>query len=387
MDDSLAARPVKGRGAVTNRSGRFEAETLEAVDDGWDLGLEDLPPLRTEVTAEWPKTIISRNTSPDIPYDRSINPYRGCEHGCVYCYARPSHAYMGLSPGLDFESRLFAKPNAAELLEQELSKPNYRPLHIHIGANTDPYQPIERTHEITRRVIEVLVRFNHPFSITTKSALIRRDLDILGPAAEKPYSPSRPEPQGWRNIRDYSGGKLTDWGAHLLDTAQVANFAELSGPIEVDGKGVIPPNAMNTVPATWNIKYTYGNDVIMHVTSSQPSIRFLGSDGWVGNTGWRGRLLGSDVDIFRKEYTPAENKIWPMPPTEHRNFLDCVRSRKMTTYHPEALHRLSTVMHLGAISMELGRKLKWNPEAEAFEDDAAANKLRSRESRDDWQTG
>ncbi len=185
MDDSLAARPVKGRGAVTNLSGRFEAETLEAVDDGWNLGLENLPPLRTEVTAEWPKTIISRNTSPDIPYDRSINPYRGCEHGCVYCYARPSHAYMGLSAGLDFESRLFAKPNAAELLEQELSKPNYRPLHIHLGANTDPYQPIERTLMITRGLIEVLVRFNHPFSITTKAALICRDLDILGPAAEK----------------------------------------------------------------------------------------------------------------------------------------------------------------------------------------------------------
>jgi DNA repair photolyase len=185
MDDSPAARPLKGRGAVSNRTGRFERETLEAVDDGWDLDESDLPPLRTEVTAEWPKSIISRNTSPDIPYDRSINPYRGCEHGCVYCYARPSHAYMGLSPGLDFETRLFAKPNAAELLEQELSKPNYRPRHIHLGANTDPYQPIERTHRITRGIIEVLARSKHPFSITTKSALICRDLDILGPAAEK----------------------------------------------------------------------------------------------------------------------------------------------------------------------------------------------------------
>ncbi len=185
MDDCQAARPVKGRGAVSNPTGRYESETLEAVDDGWDLDLDSLPPLRTEVTAEWPKTIISRNTSPDIPYDRSINPYRGCEHGCVYCYARPSHAYMGLSPGLDFESRLFAKPNAAELLDQELSKPGYRPRHIHLGANTDPYQPIERTHRITRGIIEVLARFNHPFSITTKSTLIRRDLDILGPAAEK----------------------------------------------------------------------------------------------------------------------------------------------------------------------------------------------------------
>lgn len=209
----------------------------------------------------------------------------------------------------------------------------------------------------------------------------------LGPAPEKPYTPSRITPQGWRNIRDYSGGKLTDWGAHLMDTAQVANFAELSGPVEVQGKGVIPPNAMNTVPATWNIKYTYANDVVMHVTSSQPSIRFLGTDGWVGNTGWRGRLLASNTDIYLREYTPTQDKLWPMPPTEHRNFLDCVRSRnKDTTYNPEALHRLSTTMHLGAISMELGKKLKWNPDTETFNDDAA-NKLRTRAQRNDWQTG
>ncbi|MHC4996366.1 MAG: Gfo/Idh/MocA family protein [Planctomycetota bacterium] len=209
----------------------------------------------------------------------------------------------------------------------------------------------------------------------------------LGPAPERPYTPSRTTPQGWRNIRDYSGGKLTDWGAHLMDTAQVANFAEDSGPVEVQGKGVIPPNAMNTVPATWNIKYTYANGVVMHVTSSQPSIRFLGSDGWVGNTGWRGRLLASDKNIYLKEYAPGEDKLWPMPPTEHRNFLDCVHSRSRDTiYHPEALHRLSTAMHLGAISMELGRKLKWDPDTETFNDEDA-NTLRSRESREGWKAG
>ena len=185
--------PNKGRGAVSNRSGRFEALAVEAVDDGWNLdesgdgGWDDggPPPLRTTVTFETPRTIISRNTSPDIPYDQSINPYKGCEHGCVYCYARPSHAFMGLSPGLDFESKLFAKPDAAALLERELSKPGYRPRVINLGANTDPYQPIERGHRITRQILEVLSAFNHPVSIVTKSNLILRDLDILAPMAAK----------------------------------------------------------------------------------------------------------------------------------------------------------------------------------------------------------
>jgi len=185
MIDSLPATSIKGRGAVTNRSGRYERETREVVDDGWDLDETDLPPLRTTVTVERPKTIIARNDSPDIGFDRSINPYKGCEHGCVYCYARPSHAYMGLSPGLDFESKLFAKPDAAKLLERELSKPGYRPATIALGANTDPYQPIERQYKITRGVLEVLERFNHPVAITTKSTLVCRDIDILAPMAAK----------------------------------------------------------------------------------------------------------------------------------------------------------------------------------------------------------
>ena len=142
MVDILPAQPLKGRGAVSQESGRFEAVSVHAIDDGWDLDDADVPPLRTTVTLERPKTIITRNTSPDIPFDRSINPYRGCEHGCVYCFARPTHAYHGLSPGLDFESKLFAKPDAAALLEAELRKPNYHPQTIAIGTNTDPYQPI-----------------------------------------------------------------------------------------------------------------------------------------------------------------------------------------------------------------------------------------------------
>ncbi|MBL6957470.1 MAG: PA0069 family radical SAM protein [Rhodospirillales bacterium] len=184
MDDPLADTPTKGRGAVSNPAGRFEPERRHGVDDGWDF-LDDLPPLRTEVTDEPCRTILTRNRSPDIPFETSINPYKGCEHGCVYCYARPSHSYMGLSPGLDFETRLFAKPAAAALLDQELRKASYRPQVIALGSNTDPYQPIERHRKITRSVLEVLSRFNNPVGIVTKSALVLRDIDILAPMAEK----------------------------------------------------------------------------------------------------------------------------------------------------------------------------------------------------------
>ncbi len=171
---------VKGRGARSNQSGRFEADRREDFDDGWNDGDQDLPPLRTSLSVERARTIITRNNSPDIGFDRSINPYRGCEHGCIYCYARPAHAWMGLSPGLDFESQLFFKPDGARLLEQELSKPRYTPQPIHIGGNTDPYQPVERQTLATRQILEVLQRFNHPLSIITKSVLIARDADILG---------------------------------------------------------------------------------------------------------------------------------------------------------------------------------------------------------------
>jgi DNA repair photolyase len=166
---------------VSNASGRYEAQTRDAFDDGWDETDEAPAPLRTTLTAEAARTIISRNDSPDVGFDRSINPYRGCEHGCIYCYARPAHAYMGLSPGLDFESRLFFKPHAARLLEAELSKPRYSPGVIHIGGNTDPYQPQERRARVTRGVLEVMSAFHHPLSIITKSALIARDADLLGP--------------------------------------------------------------------------------------------------------------------------------------------------------------------------------------------------------------
>jgi DNA repair photolyase len=174
----------RGRGSLSNATGRYEPMARVAFDDGWQ-GLEDLPPFKTTVTADTTRKIITRNDSPDISFDRSINPYRGCEHGCVYCFARPTHAYLGLSPGLDFESKLFMKPNAPELLERELSAPSYVPKIIAIGTNTDPYQPIERRYKIMRRILEVLDSAGHPVGIVTKSALVLRDLDILARMAER----------------------------------------------------------------------------------------------------------------------------------------------------------------------------------------------------------
>ncbi len=174
-----AARP--GRGAASNRAGRFEPYARVAVDDGWEA--DDPRPLRTEVAVERPRSVITRNASPDVPFDRSINPYRGCEHGCVYCFARPSHAYLGLSPGLDFETRLVARPEAPRVLAAELARRGYRPAPIAIGTNTDPYQPIEKRFGIMRGILEVLSDFGHPVTIVTKGALIERDADILGAMA------------------------------------------------------------------------------------------------------------------------------------------------------------------------------------------------------------
>ncbi|MCE9640583.1 MAG: radical SAM protein, partial [Betaproteobacteria bacterium] len=188
------AGPRKGRGAAINPEGRFEHITRESVDDGWAQppaageargergeGDDPLPALKTHVTIERAKSIISRNSSPDVPFTQSINPYRGCEHGCIYCYARPSHAYMNLSPGVDFETQLFAKTNAAELLRAELAKPGYKCELIALGANTDPYQPIEREYKITRGILEVLAECEHPVGIVTKNAMVERDIDILAP--------------------------------------------------------------------------------------------------------------------------------------------------------------------------------------------------------------
>lgn len=178
--------PLKGRGAASRVSGRFEVTRAVGSDDGWGSVYEDLadtPNPATQVREEQARTVISRNDSPDIGFSQSVNPYRGCEHGCVYCFARPSHSYLDLSPGLDFETRLFAKTNAAERLRHELAKPGYRVSPIALGINTDAYQPIERRYKVTRQVLEVLAECRHPVSFVTKSALIERDIDVLSDLA------------------------------------------------------------------------------------------------------------------------------------------------------------------------------------------------------------
>ena len=169
----------KGRGAISNRTGRFEALAIEAVDDGWGIADEPLLPLATTVQPEPAHSVITRNNSPDIPFDQSINPYRGCEHGCVYCYARPSHQYMNLSAGLDFETKLFYKTDAAMHLREELNRRGYQPSPINLGANTDPYQPLERKLGVTRSILEVLAESHHPVTIVTKGSLVVRDIDLL----------------------------------------------------------------------------------------------------------------------------------------------------------------------------------------------------------------
>lgn len=184
-DQAPVLQPIHGRGALTNPVGRFEACARDAYDDGWDSLADDSPSRKTIVTEERGASIISYNESPDVGFDRSINPYRGCEHGCVYCFARPSHGYLGLSSGLDFESRLFAKVDAPALLDRELRKKNYKPNTVAVGVNTDCYQPIERQYEITRQVLKTLVAFGHPFGIITKSNLVLRDLDVIAQAAEQ----------------------------------------------------------------------------------------------------------------------------------------------------------------------------------------------------------
>ena len=186
----MSEHPIKpqhrrpGRAAITNPDNRFERLSSEAIDDGWGTD-DDLPVLRTQVRDEAARKVITKNTSPDLSFDRSINPYRGCEHGCIYCFARPSHAFLGLSAGLDFETQLIARPNTAERLHQELSNPRYIPAMIAIGTNTDAYQPIEKDREIMRDVLRVLSDFNHPVGIVTKGTLIERDIDILAPMAAK----------------------------------------------------------------------------------------------------------------------------------------------------------------------------------------------------------
>lgn len=183
-DDQIAEPQHNGRGALSNATSRYDDEKRIRTNDGWDIE-DELPPLRTTLTKDATRTIIARNSSPDVPFDRSINPYRGCEHGCIYCFARPTHAYLGLSPGLDFETRILFKPEAAALLTAELASPKYRCDVVAMGTNTDPYQPVERDLKITRQILRVLSDFNNPVGIVTKNHLITRDIDILGDMAKR----------------------------------------------------------------------------------------------------------------------------------------------------------------------------------------------------------
>ena len=191
-DDAIPEPVHHGRGALSNESSRFDSEKRIRTTDGWETEAsaepsedDELPPLRTTLTRDATRTILARNTSPDVPFDRSINPYRGCEHGCIYCFARPTHAYLGLSPGLDFETKILFKPDAAKLLEAELASPKYRPDVVAMGTNTDPYQPVERELKITRQILRVLSDFNNPVGIVTKSHLVTRDIDILADMAKR----------------------------------------------------------------------------------------------------------------------------------------------------------------------------------------------------------
>ncbi len=212
------------------------------------------------------------------------------------------------------------------------------------------------------------------------------DYDLwVGPAPWAPYSKSRTEPMVWRQIRDYSGGMITDWGAHLVDTAQVAAGMERSGPVEIEGEGEIPTDAMTTTPVTFTVRYRYPNGVEMTVRSTGPSIRLEGTRGWIACMGWRGQITAEPAEILQRRYAPGESRFGPRPPTEHRNFLDCVRSRAATTYPAEDAHRLSTTLHLGVLAIELRRRLRWNPDTESFVGDTEADRLRTRPVRDDWQ--
>jgi DNA repair photolyase len=189
-DDAVPEPAHRGRGALSNESSRYDSEKRIRTTDGWESAAEpveddELPPLRTTLTRDATRTILARNTSPDVPFDRSINPYRGCEHGCIYCFARPTHAYLGLSPGLDFETKLLFKPDAAKLLVGELVSPKYRPDVVAMGTNTDPYQPVERELKITRQILRVLSDFNNPVGIVTKNHMVTRDIDILADMAKR----------------------------------------------------------------------------------------------------------------------------------------------------------------------------------------------------------
>jgi DNA repair photolyase len=241
---------------------------MHDVDDGWTADDAPATPLRTQLTPERARTIIARNQSPDIGFDRSINPYKGCEHGCIYCYARPSHAWMGLSPGLDFESRIFWKPDAARLLEQELSKPRYVCKRIHIGGNTDPYQPVERHLKSTREILQVMRRFNHPLSIITKSGLIARDLDLLGPMGREGLASAFVSITTLDRSLARAMEPRASTPAKRLEA--ISRLAEAGVPVGVGFAPVIPGLNDHELEAVLEAAKTAGASTAMYVTLRLP---------------------------------------------------------------------------------------------------------------------
>src|SRR6185436_7673147 len=286
------AGPKRGRGATFNPDNRFRDATRVAVDDGWarepdpEIGEETSRQVRTTVTIQLARTIITRNRSPDIPFDASINPYQGCEHGCIYCYARPTHAYLDLSPGLDFETKLFAKPDAPKLLREELAKPGYVCDPIALGTNTDPYQPIEREWKITRQLLEVLAEHEHPFSIVTKNALIERDLDIIAPMAAKRMARAYLSIIPQLNDRDLEA--ILEAAAEA--GAQGAGWIMLRLPLEV-------------APLFRDWLATHYPDRAPHVMSLVRDLR--GGKDYDANWGTRMRGTGAYASIIEKRFEVA----------------------------------------------------------------------------------
>ena len=343
--------PIKGRGASTYLPGRFETQTSEAVDDGWAVDESEEfaeARLRTDVRPETARSIISRNNSPDVGFSQSVNPYRGCEHGCSYCFARPTHAYLNLSPGLDFETKIFAKTNAAEVLRRELSKPGYVPQPIALGINTDAYQPIERKLKLTRQLIEVMLETQHPFSLITKNALVERDIDLLAPLAEKhlvsvhfsvtsldPHLSAKLEPRASApHARLRAMRRLSDAGIPVgVMVAPVIpwiNDAELEAVLEAAHDAgastagyVLLRLPLEVAPLFRDWLDTHHPDRATHVMSTINQLR--GGKDYNSQFGTRMRGEGVYADLLSNRFKLARKRLGFDAQHSHWPKLDCTR--------------------------------------------------------------
>ncbi len=342
---------IKGRGSTTHLAGRFEVTVSEAMDDGWEPDTREefaAPRLRTEVRAETARSIISRNKSPDVGFSQSVNPYRGCEHGCSYCFARPSHAFLNLSPGLDFETKLFAKTNAPQLLRRELSRPAYTPQPIALGINTDAYQPIERKLKLTRQLIEVMLETQHPFSLITKNALVERDIDLLAALAEKnlvsvhfsvtsldPHLSARLEPRASApHARLRAMRRLHDAGIPVgVMVAPVIpwiNDAELEAVLEAARDAgastagyVLLRLPLEVAPLFRDWLDTHHPDRAAHVMSTINQLR--GGKDYNSEFGTRMRGEGVYADLLSHRFKLARRRLGFDAQNSHRPKLDCTR--------------------------------------------------------------